>query len=124
MGADRQLHSTLSPSHLAICLCISQVPITSVLSMMCQGLTHDKIRNIAVRLIFHTVDLYFGEDQENARENLNRGLDIFDRVKADPIFAQRIKVLRLHWAYEEGDMLDLMISMSLPSASPIYPSLD
>lgn len=41
-------------------------------------------RNIAVRIIFHTLDLYFGEDQDNVRENLNRGLDIFDRVKADP----------------------------------------
>jgi hypothetical protein len=63
-------------------------------------------RDIAVRLIFHTLDLYFGEDQEN----LNRGLDIFDRVKYDPLFASRVKSLRLHWAYEEGDMLDLMLS--------------
>ncbi|KAF9033130.1 hypothetical protein BJ165DRAFT_1515789 [Panaeolus papilionaceus] len=61
-------------------------------------------RDIAVRHIFHTVDIYFGEDQEN----LNRGLDIFDRAKADPVFASRVKSLRLHWAYEEGDMLDLM----------------
>ena len=61
-------------------------------------------RDIAVRLIFHTLDLYFGEDQD-----LNRGLDIFDRVKADPAFASRVKALRLHWAYEEGDMYDLMI---------------
>ena len=60
-------------------------------------------RDIAVRLIFHTVDLYFGEDQD-----LNRGLDIFDRVKADPVFASRVKALRLHWAYEENDMFDLM----------------
>ncbi|KAI0791067.1 hypothetical protein C8Q75DRAFT_759179 [Abortiporus biennis] len=65
-------------------------------------------RTIAVRIIFHTLDLYFGEDQDNVRENLNRGLDIFDRVKADPVFASQIKILRLHWAYEEGDMLDLM----------------
>ncbi|KAJ6626001.1 hypothetical protein B0H10DRAFT_1999879 [Mycena sp. CBHHK59/15] len=62
-------------------------------------------RDIAVRSIFHTLDLYFGEDQET----LNRGLDVFDRVKADPVFASRVKSLRLHWAYEEGDMLDLMI---------------
>lgn len=62
-------------------------------------------RTIAVRIIFHTLDLYFGEDQEN----LNRGLDIFDRAKADPVFASRVKCLRLHWAYEEGDMLDLML---------------
>ncbi|TFK63628.1 hypothetical protein BDN72DRAFT_902245 [Pluteus cervinus] len=61
-------------------------------------------RDIAVRHIFHTIDLYFGEDPEN----LNRGLDIFDRAKADPIFASRVKSLRVHWAYEEGDMLDLM----------------
>jgi hypothetical protein len=62
-------------------------------------------RDIALRLIFHTIDLYFGEDQEN----LNRGLDIFDRVKSDPLFARRVKSLRLHWAYEESDMLDLMM---------------
>ncbi|KAJ6578735.1 hypothetical protein DFH09DRAFT_346889 [Mycena vulgaris] len=62
-------------------------------------------RDIAVRMIFHTLDLYFGDDQEA----LNRGLDVFDRVKADPVFAGRVKSLRLHWAYEEGDMLDLMI---------------
>ncbi|KAF8205773.1 hypothetical protein K438DRAFT_1818498 [Mycena galopus ATCC 62051] len=62
-------------------------------------------RDIAVRMIFHTLDLYFGDDQEA----LNRGLDVFDRVKADPVFAARVKSLRLHWAYEEGDMLDLMI---------------
>jgi len=60
-------------------------------------------REIAVRLIFHTLDLYFGEDLE-----LTRGLDIFDRVKNDKVFAKRVKCLRLHWAYEEGDMLDLM----------------
>lgn len=70
-------------------------------------------RSIATRIIFHTLDIYFGEDQEN----LNRGLDIFDRAKADPVFASRIKCLRLHWAYEEGDMLDLMLRIfrtSLP----------
>jgi len=57
-----------------------------------------------VELIFHTLDLYFGEDSEN----VNRGLDVCDRVKADPRFAGRIKTLRLHWSYEDGDMLDLM----------------
>jgi hypothetical protein len=57
-------------------------------------------RDIAMR----PVDIYFGEDQEN----LNRGLDIFDRAKSDPVFACRVKSLRLHWAFEEGDMLDLM----------------
>jgi hypothetical protein len=61
-------------------------------------------REISLRHIFHTLDLYFGEDQDN----LNRSLDVFDRVKADPVFASRVKSLRLHWAYEEGDMLDLM----------------
>ena len=75
-------------------------------------------RTIAVRIIFHTLDLYFGEDQDNVRENLTRGLDIFDRVKADPVFASQIKVLRLHWAYEEGDMLDLMTRTQLPSHVP------
>ena len=63
-------------------------------------------RNIAVQQIFHTVDLYFGEDQEH----LNRGLDFFDRVKDDPVFARRVQKLRLHWAYEEGDTFDLVAS--------------
>lgn len=63
-------------------------------------------RDIAVRHIFHTIDLYFGEDPPN--ENTNRGLDIFDRAKSDPIFASRVKSLRVHWAYEEGDTLDLV----------------
>ncbi|KAK7045361.1 hypothetical protein VNI00_007610 [Paramarasmius palmivorus] len=61
-------------------------------------------RDIALRLIFHTVDLHFGEDQEI----LNRGLDILDRAKDDPKFASMVKSLRVHWAIEEGDMLDLM----------------
>ncbi|KAI0698173.1 hypothetical protein C8T65DRAFT_582077 [Cerioporus squamosus] len=74
-------------------------------------------REIAVRLIFHTIDLYFGEDQD-----LNRGLDIFDRVKADPVFASRIKALRLHWAYEENDMFDLMCRM-FKSALPAFCAL-
>ena len=65
-------------------------------------------RNIASRIIFRTIDIYFGEDQDNVRENLNRGLDIFDRVKTDPSFAGLVKTLRIHWAYEDGDMLDLM----------------
>lgn len=65
-------------------------------------------RDIAVRVIFHTVDLYFGEDTEN----LNRALDICDRIKIDPVFASRVKTLRLHWAYEEGDLLDLMARTS------------
>lgn len=69
-------------------------------------------RDIAVRLIFHTIDLYFGEDQD-----LNRGLDIFDRVKVDQSFARRVKALRLHWAYEENDMFDLMTSAWLYAPS-------
>jgi hypothetical protein len=61
-------------------------------------------RDIAARLIFHTVDLYFGDEQEN----FNRGLDILDRAKADPVFASRVKCLRIHWAIEEADMMELM----------------
>ncbi|KAF4586299.1 hypothetical protein EYR40_010307 [Pleurotus pulmonarius] len=76
-------------------------------------------RNIAVRIIFRTLDLYFGEDQDN----LNRGLDIFDRVKADPVFASRVKSLRLHWAYEEGDMLDLMARI-FRTALPEFKALE
>ncbi|KAJ6554424.1 hypothetical protein B0H19DRAFT_1262788 [Mycena capillaripes] len=75
-------------------------------------------RDIAVRMIFHTLDLYFGDDQEA----LNRGLDVFDRVKTDPLFASRVKSLRLHWAYEEGDMLDLMIRI-FRSTLPEFKSL-
>ena len=72
-----------------------------------------------MRIIFHTIDLYFGEEDTIGRDNLNRGLDIFDRVKEDPEFASHVKVLRLHWAYEEGDMLDIMASESQPPcASP------
>ncbi|CDO77493.1 hypothetical protein BN946_scf184902.g27 [Trametes cinnabarina] len=74
-------------------------------------------RDIAERLIFHTIDLYFGEDQD-----LNRGLDIFDRVKAEPVFASRVKALRLHWAYEENDMFDLMTRM-FKSALPAFKAL-
>ncbi|KAI0920644.1 hypothetical protein AcW1_002327 [Taiwanofungus camphoratus] len=75
-------------------------------------------RNIAAQLIFRTIDVYFGEDQEN----VNRGLDIFDRVKADSVFANRVKTLRLHWAYEEGDMLDLMLRL-FRSALPAFKAL-
>lgn len=39
---------------------------------------------------------------------MNRGLDIFDRVKQDPDFAKLVKTLRIHWSYEDGDLLDLM----------------
>jgi len=61
-------------------------------------------RDIALRRIFRTVDLYLCEDSDN----WNRTLDIFDRVKVDPIFSRRIKTLRVHWAYDDGDMLDVM----------------
>jgi hypothetical protein len=64
---------------------------------------------IAARHIFHTLDIYFGEDQDN----LHRGLDIFDRAKEDSTFAARIKCLRIHWAYEEDDMLGLVQSECL-----------
>ena len=43
-------------------------------------------------------------------DNVNKGLDLFSRVKKDPAFARKIKTLRIHWAYEEGDILDLMLS--------------
>ena len=66
-------------------------------------------RDIAARVIFRTVDLYFGEDQGSQ----NRGLDILDRVKADPVFARYIKTFRLHWAHEEGELLDLICRKSL-----------
>ncbi|KAJ3559048.1 hypothetical protein NP233_g11361 [Leucocoprinus birnbaumii] len=63
-------------------------------------------RSIALDHIFHTIDLYFGEDQS---ENINRSMDIFERVKVDKDFSRRVKVLRVHWAYEEGELLDLML---------------
>ncbi|KXN82398.1 hypothetical protein AN958_02603 [Leucoagaricus sp. SymC.cos] len=63
-------------------------------------------RSIALHHIFHTIDLYLGEDQP---ENVNRSMDIFERVKSDKDFASRVRVLRVHWAYEEGDLLDLML---------------
>ena len=73
---------------------------------------------LLIHAIIPALDRLLGEDQDNPRENLSRGLDIFDRVKADPAFARQIKVLRLHWAYEEGDMLDLMTSESSPCLLP------
>ncbi|KAJ7053081.1 hypothetical protein C8F01DRAFT_1261256 [Mycena amicta] len=83
--AHSVLHPAIPPPDMALCVTLH--------------------REIAVRLIFHTLDLYFAEDQQDA---LNRGLDVFDRVKADAVFASRIKTLRIHWAYEEGEMLELM----------------
>lgn len=63
-------------------------------------------RQIAQRRIFHTIDLFFGDDQ---MDNVNKGLDLFSRVKRDRSFAVMVKTLRIHWAYEEGDILDLML---------------
>ncbi|KAI0261950.1 hypothetical protein BC834DRAFT_893413 [Gloeopeniophorella convolvens] len=75
-------------------------------------------RDIALRRIFHTVDLYLGEDSDN----WNRTLDIFDRVKADTVFSRRVKALRIHWAYEGGDMLDVM-SRIFRNALPEFKAL-
>ncbi|KAJ7824192.1 hypothetical protein B0H14DRAFT_3874942 [Mycena olivaceomarginata] len=76
--------------------------------------------DIAVRLIFpHPRPLF---RRGNDQEALNRGLDVFDRAKADPVFASRVKSLRLHWAYEEGDMLDLMIRI-FRSTLPVFKAL-
>ncbi|KAI0309909.1 hypothetical protein OF83DRAFT_1253057 [Amylostereum chailletii] len=75
-------------------------------------------REIASRHIFHTLDVYLGEDSET----INRSMDIFDRVKADPVFARRVKALRLHWSYEGGEMLDLM-SRIFRTALPEFKAL-
>lgn len=45
-------------------------------------------------------------------DNVHKGLDFFSRVKRDGDFAKKVKTLRVHWAYEEGDMLDIMLSTS------------
>ncbi|KAF8510457.1 hypothetical protein BU17DRAFT_77677 [Hysterangium stoloniferum] len=66
-------------------------------------------RGIARRLIFRTIDVYFGDGDDTDKDNgINRGLDIFDRVKSDPSFARLVRTLRIHWSHEEGDLLDLM----------------
>jgi hypothetical protein len=75
-------------------------------------------RDIASRHIFRSIDLFIGEDTEN----LHRTMDLLDRVKEDPVFARRIKILRLHWAYEGGDMLDLM-SRIFRTALPAFKAL-
>jgi hypothetical protein len=62
-------------------------------------------REIALSHIFRTLDIYFGEEQQ---ENMHRSMDVFDRVQQDRRFAKRVMTLRIHWAYEEGDMLDVM----------------
>ncbi len=61
-------------------------------------------RDIASRHIFHTLDLYFHEF-----ESYDRELDILDRVTNDPAFAIRVKSLHLHWVYEQGDTMDLLL---------------
>ena len=61
-------------------------------------------RDIAQRHIFSTIDLHLGEDQEHR----NRALDFFDRIKEDSTFAKKVRRLRLHWSYEEGDTFDLV----------------
>ncbi|KAF9646163.1 hypothetical protein BDM02DRAFT_296674 [Thelephora ganbajun] len=75
-------------------------------------------RDIAQRHIFSAVDLHLGEDQEHR----NRALDFFDRVKEDSTFAKKIKRLRLHWSYEEGDMFDL-VARIFRTALPEFTSL-
>ncbi|KIY63496.1 hypothetical protein CYLTODRAFT_403166 [Cylindrobasidium torrendii FP15055 ss-10] len=75
-------------------------------------------RDIALPIIFHTVDLHFGDDQEH----LNRGLDFMDRIKDDPALANKIKSLRIHWAYEESDVLDLMMR-AMRTALPKFKAL-
>lgn len=65
-------------------------------------------RDVAQRAIFRTVDVYLSEDTEI----IARVMDFFERVKADPAFAVRIQTLRLHWAMEDGDLLDVLIRMS------------
>ena len=52
-------------------------------------------------------------------DNVHKGLDLFSRVKRDSDFAKKIKTLRIHWAYEEGDMLDIMLSAT--SQFPLKP---
>jgi hypothetical protein len=64
-------------------------------------------REIALSRIFRTIDLHFGDE-----DNLHRGMDVFDRVKLDSRFASKILTLRIHWSFEEGDMLDLMNRLS------------
>ncbi|KAF5366720.1 hypothetical protein D9758_006467 [Tetrapyrgos nigripes] len=76
-------------------------------------------RSIALPLIFHTLDLHFGEDSS---DHLNRGLDILDKAKTDEGFARLVKSLRIHWAFEEGDMLDLMIR-TFKGALPAFKEL-
>ncbi|KAH9057589.1 hypothetical protein EDB87DRAFT_1630114 [Lactarius vividus] len=79
---------------------------------------HSFHRDIALRRIFHTIDLYLHEDS-----NWNRTLDIFDRVRIDPSFSRIIKALRIHWAYVSGDMLKIM-SRLFRTALPEFRALE
>ncbi len=113
-NAGRSIHFVSEPAHRRtpveiwsnIASCIPKYHLRAWLSV---SPFH---RDIALTHIFRNLDLFFGEEQQ---ENLNRGMDLFERVKSDPSFAQRIQTLRVHWAYEESDMLDLMTrTSSLP----------
>ncbi|KAI9435553.1 hypothetical protein H4582DRAFT_2059465 [Lactarius indigo] len=79
---------------------------------------HSFHRDIALRRVFHTVDLYLDEDS-----NWNRTLDIFDRVRIDPSFSRIIKALRIHWAYAGGDMRKIMARL-LRTALPDFRALE
>jgi hypothetical protein len=71
-------------------------------------------RDIASRHIFQTLDLYFLEF-----ESYDRELDILDRAVNDPVFATRVKSLRLHWDYARGDTMDLLLGRILFSLSEL-----
>lgn len=49
-------------------------------------------------------------------------MDFLDRVKTDTTFARRVRCLRLHWAYENGEMLDL-VSRIFMTALPEFTAL-
>lgn len=51
--------------------------------------------------------MHFGDDAD-IDNGVNRGLDIFDQAKRDPAFAKLIRTLRIHWSYEDEDLMDLM----------------
>ncbi|KAN0142176.1 hypothetical protein V8E53_000638 [Lactarius tabidus] len=76
-------------------------------------------RDIALRRVFHTVDLHLGEDA-----NWNRTLDIFDRVRIDPLFSRRIKALRIHWAYYGGGEMLKVMSRIFRTALPEFRGLE
>jgi len=74
-------------------------------------------REVALTQLFRTLDLYFGDE-----DNLHRGMDVFDRVKHDSRFASRVLTLRIHWSFEEGDMLDVMLRI-FRDAMPAFTAL-